>query len=72
MDEDFKKKWHGSSSKFDVCCNPMREILQATEVPYINLLSIDVEGAEELVLRTIDWGNIPIEVIIAWRQTQDS
>ena len=64
MDDSFKDIWHKSSSKIDVCCNPMSKILHVTQVPYINLLSVDVEGAEELVLQTIDWENISIEVIL--------
>mmetsp|Transcript_3437 Transcript_3437/g.12239 ORF Transcript_3437/g.12239 Transcript_3437/m.12239 type:complete len:323 (+) Transcript_3437:3216-4184(+) len=64
MDEDFKQMWHKSSNKVDVCCNPMNEILQPIMVPYLNLLSIDVEGAEEIILKTIDWANLPVEVIV--------
>lgn len=64
MDESFKQLWHESSTKVNVCCNPMSEILKSAEVPYINLMSIDVEGAEEVVLETIDWENLSVEVIV--------
>ena len=64
MDEDFKQMWHQTSTKINVCCNPMNEILQPTMVPYLNLLSIDVEGAEEIILETFDWENLPVEVVV--------
>ena len=64
MDEDFKKTWHTSSNKVNVCCNPMNKILQPIMVPYLNLLSIDVEGAEEIILKSIDWENLPVEVVV--------
>ena len=64
MDEDFKQMWHKSSNKVNVCCNPMNDILQPIMVPYLNLLSIDVEGAEEIILKTMDWENLPVEVVV--------
>jgi len=64
MEANFMDQWHRSSKKIDVCCNPMRDIVCATQVPYINLLIIDVEGAEELILQTVDWENISVEVIM--------
>lgn len=64
MDEDFRQTWHKSSNKVNVCCNPMNEILQPVMAPYLNLLSIDVEGAEEIILKTIDWENLLVEVVV--------
>ena len=64
MDEGFKHMWHQRSTKINVCCNPMNEILQPTMVPYLNLLSIDVEGAEEIILETFDWEKLPVEVVV--------
>jgi FkbM family methyltransferase len=64
MDKSFKQMWHESSTKFNVCCNPMSRILQPIKTPYLNLLSIDVEGAEEIILKTIDWTSLPVEVVV--------
>ena len=30
----------------------------------MNLFSIDVEGAEEIILKTMDWENLPVEVVV--------
>ena len=42
---------------------PFKEILYTDNIKYIDILSIDVEGAEHAILETMDW-SIPVYVII--------
>jgi hypothetical protein len=44
-------------------CFPLYSLLMAMGNPTVNLLVLDVEGAETLVLRTIPWSNVNIEVV---------
>lgn len=63
MSENFKEKYHKDKDGYYVDCAPFGEILYNSQVPYIDLLSIDVEGGEQAVLETMDWG-IPVFVIV--------
>lgn len=63
MAEDFKNQWHRNSNEYFVEGEPFRDILQKSNIKYIDLLSIDVEGAELVVLKTFDF-NIPVYVIV--------
>lgn len=60
---EFKDRWHQDSSLLTVPSKPLHEILKQSDINYIDLFSIDVEGCEHEVLQTMDW-NIPIYVII--------
>jgi hypothetical protein len=44
-------------------CFPLYSLLIAMGNPIVNLLVLDVEGAETLVLRTIPWSSVNIEVV---------
>jgi FkbM family methyltransferase len=71
--EDWKKgggtlgylKVHGSVSAIQVDCYPLANILAAANVSRLDLLSLDVQGAELDILRTIPWDVIDIQVITA-------
>lgn len=64
MSENFKNTHHrNSNNTYYVNCKPMKEIIESTDIKYIDLLIIDVEGAEKVVLETMDF-SIPIYVII--------
>jgi hypothetical protein len=59
-----KKFFHIMQKSFyPVPCRPFGVILNELGITHIDLLSLDVEGAEEIVLRTMDW-SIPIHVIL--------
>lgn len=62
MHENFKKIWHKNSSEYYVDGEPFSDILKQSDTTYIDLLSIDVEGGEEMVLKTMDF-NIPVYLI---------
>jgi len=62
MDDKFKNHWHPESQEYYVDGEPFSDILHKSELTYIDLLSIDVEGGEEVVLNTMDF-TIPVYVI---------
>ena len=43
---------------------PLYSLLLAAGNPTVNLLSLDIEGAEFEVLKTIQWSKVNIEVIL--------
>ena len=43
-------------------CYPLYSLLLATDIAHkVNLLSLDIEGAELAVLRTIPWHKVRVE-----------
>lgn len=59
-----KQAFHISNeTTYQVECLPMATLFQQYGIKRIDLFSLDVEGAEEIVLDTIDW-TIPIYVIV--------
>lgn len=62
MDDKFKNNWHPDSQEYYVDGEPFSDILHKSNLTYIDLLSIDVEGGEEVVLNTMDF-TIPVYVI---------
>ena len=63
LSEEHKKDWHVNSEKIKVNSKKMSSIMNDSKLEKVDIFSIDVEGAEYEVLRTIDW-NIPIYVFI--------
>jgi hypothetical protein len=45
-------------------CFPLYSLLLSMGNPKVNLLVLDVEGAETLVLKTVPWAKVDIEVKI--------
>jgi len=62
MHENFKNIWHKDSFDYFVNAEPFSDILNKDNITYIDLLSIDVEGGEEIVLKTMNF-NIPVYLI---------
>jgi hypothetical protein len=62
MHINFKDFWHRGSSEYFVEGEPISSILDKSNISYIDLMTIDVEGGEEVVLDTMNF-NIPIYVI---------
>ena len=68
--EDWKKgggtlgymKVHGVVSTIVVDCYPFANILAAANVSHLDLLSLDVQGAELDIIKTIPWDVIDIQV----------
>ncbi len=56
-----KKGWHEHSYKINVKTRRLGDILKDAKVTHIDFFSLDVEGHEYEVLKTMDW-SIPIHV----------
>jgi hypothetical protein len=71
MSESFLKKWHGPiyNKKVNiddlptVQCLPVRNLLQHLGVKHIDLWILDVEGAEESVLKGTDFNAVTINAV---------
>jgi len=50
-------------SEITVNCFPLNAIMTAINVTHVDYLSLDVEGAELEILRTIEWTQLKIDVI---------
>ena len=65
ISESFKNKWFRRKRKNKIISVPSRklsEIFEEVGVEYIDYFSLDVEGGEYEVLKTMNW-NIPVYVI---------
>ena len=60
-----------ASVTYKVPCKPFGQILHENGIKRIDLLSLDVEGSEEVVLETMDW-SIPVHVIVIEANIQTS
>ena len=60
---EFISRWHKNSSVIKVPCQPLSYILKKSNLKYIDLFSLDVEGAELHCLNTMDW-SIPVGLIV--------
>lgn len=64
MSEHHKQQYYKENMHIsDVPATTLSSILTHAEISYIDFLSIDVEGAELLVLTSIDWASTEIYVI---------
>ena len=63
MAKSFINKWHRGSSVVKAEPKTLSNIFQEKGIEYIDLFSLDVEGGELNVLKTIDWDNISIYLI---------
>jgi len=64
--EKFLRGWHGgqTTGTFPIDCAPLQALLDVTGTLDVDFFSLDVEGAEYLVLQTIDWDVTNIRVIL--------
>lgn len=46
-----------------VTCFPLNAIMAALDVSHVDYLSLDVEGLELEILRTVDWTRLHVDVI---------
>lgn len=63
-----RRRWHNrpdSRATTRVPCGPLGEWLKLLGVTKVDLLVLDVEGAELMVLRTLDWGALRVAVLLA-------
>jgi len=64
MSEYHKNSWLSSSSEYYVNGLPLSDILRKSNIFYIDLLSIDVEGGELVVLETMNWSILVFVIVI--------
>ena len=63
MSGTFRKAWHGHNpAEYYVDGEPFHAILERSNIKYIDLLTVDVEGGELVVLETFDF-RIPVYVV---------
>lgn len=62
MAETHKNNWHKNQREYMVHTIPIKNLFKKHNINYIDFFSIDVEGGEELVLKSMDW-TIPIFII---------
>lgn len=62
MPEALKESFHKHSSTIKVPGRPLRDLTSDCNIDRIDFLSIDVEGAEHEVLKSMDW-TIPIYIV---------
>jgi FkbM family methyltransferase len=63
MNEKHKNDWCQELTPYKVKSCPINVITKLMETKYVDLFSIDVEGAELAVLETFDW-SIPVYVVV--------
>lgn len=56
---------HGPNSTHSVPCAPLGTALAALGMAHVDLLSLDVQGAELLVLNTLRWREMSIGVLLS-------
>ena len=69
MSPEFRRAWHSSAEEMPagarpVSCLPLRALLRMFGIAHIDLFSLDVEGAELEVLKTVDFSAVRINVIV--------
>jgi FkbM family methyltransferase len=62
--QKFLEYWHKNEGTLQVSCLPLQLLLESTGLIDIDLFSLDVEGAELFVLKTIDFRITNIHVIL--------
>ena len=63
MTKNFIDRWHSKSNTIKVKTKTLSDIFQEKNIKYIDFFSLDVEGGELDVLKTIKWEDINIYLI---------
>ena len=56
-------QWQGHGQVVQVQCTTLDSLLKRLSVQHVDYFSLDVEGAEMLILNSIDWSKIKIDVM---------
>eukprot|EP00955_Chlamydomonas_euryale_P062541 358410-Chlamydomonas_euryale.AAC.3 len=67
MSEGFKQQWYPNglpASTIQLPCVPLSRLLHLARITHYNFFSLDVEGAELQVLKSINWQLVSFEVIV--------
>ena len=60
----YLKVWGENLTTVNVDCYPLSNILASANMRRLDLLSLDVQGAELDILRTIPWDVVDIQVML--------
>ena len=60
---DFVARRPGGLSTITVQCFPLMDVLAALGVYHVDYLSLDVEGPELEILRTVDWNRLRVDIL---------
>jgi FkbM family methyltransferase len=60
---DFVERRHGGKTVVTVQCFPLPHVLRALSVTRVDYLSLDVEGPELEILRTVDWNRVRVDIL---------
>ena len=63
MSEKHDKRWNHGAPTLTVKCGSIGEVLRLSGIEHLNFFSLDVEGAELMVMQTMDW-SISVDVLI--------
>jgi len=59
-----QKKWSANGERYRVTCIPLTDLLKALEVKHVDYFSLDTQGGELKILKTIDFRAIHIDIVI--------
>lgn len=59
------KRHQGTSRQITVPCHTLESLLAQHDITHVHYLSVDTEGGEIDILKSIDFGRIPIDVVSA-------
>jgi len=60
---EFVARRPGGRSTVTVQCFPLMDVLAALGVHHVDYLSLDVEGPELEILRTLDWNRLRVDIV---------
>ena len=63
MNDSFLKRWHQNSIERMVESRKLSDILNENEITYVDFFSLDVEGGELDVLKSIDWDKVSFYIV---------
>jgi len=64
--EDLKR-----ATAHDAICGPMGDLVKIAGLERVDFFSLDVEGAELLAVRTMDWKAVPVHVLVIENRLRD-
>jgi len=60
---EFVARRRDGRSTVTVQCFPLMDVLAALDVNHVDYLSLDVEGPELEILRTLDWNRLRVDIV---------
>ncbi len=69
--DEFKDKWHTNSTLVTISAVRLDALIHACKFTYIDFWSLDVEGSELEVLKSMDW-DIPVGLLCVEMHNSDS